>query len=40
MYVIKLKGIKKLQKLTNVEYKALKTHPARTRKIISAIKIK
>ena len=39
MYVVKLKGMKKLQKFSNVAYKAFKTHPKRKRKIESAIKI-
>ncbi|GAH24236.1 unnamed protein product [marine sediment metagenome] len=38
MYKVKMKGIKKPYRLTNREYRALKLHPARKRKITSARK--
>jgi len=39
MYVVKMKGIGRLLKLSNAEYHALKTHPSRKRKIQYKIKI-
>lgn len=39
MYKVKMKQLKKPIRMTNTEYQALKTHPARKRKISYAQEI-